>query len=556
VTGGGATPLPGAGLRLAHIQALLLLFCLAAFLPGFATLPPTDRDESRFVQATRQMLVSGDFIDIRFQEQARHKKPVGIYWLQAAAVTAAGGPETAGLWAYRLPSLAGAVIAVLATAWMGARLFGPGPALLAGLLLASSIVLTVEAHLAKTDAALLGAVMLAQAALLRAWLDRDEPQPSRHGTAALFWGAVGVAILLKGPIVLLVSGGTAALLAAMARRGRWLLRLRPRPWLLLTVALVAPWLAAITWKTGGAFFAEAVGHDLLGKVATGQESHGAPPGFYLATLPLAFWPGILLVPAALPWVWAHRRAPAVLFCLAWILPTWLLFEAVPTKLLHYTLPALPALALLTAAAAPTWRERRRWLVGTGFFLWLLPALALPAAVILAAPLLEGRWDLLPLLAAAGVLLLTAATLRFLGTRRLAHGLTAALAAALLAKGALLGLVLPRSPSLWLGPQLAAAAKQAAPCPTTVLASAGYREPSLVFTAGTETRLTDGAGAAAHLLADPACALASVDERAAPAFAAALAAAGGAAEEVTRVSGINTVRGRRQTLTLYRLKSRP
>ena len=42
-----------------------------------------------FAQATKQMLETGDYVDIRFQDEVRYKKPVGIYWLQAAVVKAA-----------------------------------------------------------------------------------------------------------------------------------------------------------------------------------------------------------------------------------------------------------------------------------------------------------------------------------------------------------------------------------------------------------------------------------------------------------------------------------
>ena len=59
---------------------------LVLFLPGFFNIPPIDRDEARFAQATKQMVESGDFVDIRFQDDVRYKKPVGIYWLQASAL--------------------------------------------------------------------------------------------------------------------------------------------------------------------------------------------------------------------------------------------------------------------------------------------------------------------------------------------------------------------------------------------------------------------------------------------------------------------------------------
>jgi 4-amino-4-deoxy-L-arabinose transferase-like glycosyltransferase len=62
-------------------------FALIMFLPGFFTLPPFDRDDARFAHATRQMIESDDFIDIRFQDTSRCKRPIGVYWLQAASVT-------------------------------------------------------------------------------------------------------------------------------------------------------------------------------------------------------------------------------------------------------------------------------------------------------------------------------------------------------------------------------------------------------------------------------------------------------------------------------------
>src|SRR5262249_13146766 len=89
--------------------ALLVLVCLVAFLPGFFTIPPVDRDEARFAQATKQMLETGNFVDIHFQDETRYKKPVGIYWLQAGVVRIgeALGPPRAHtrIWLYRFPSL-------------------------------------------------------------------------------------------------------------------------------------------------------------------------------------------------------------------------------------------------------------------------------------------------------------------------------------------------------------------------------------------------------------------------------------------------------------------
>src|ERR1700704_298987 len=107
-------------------SALLSWLCLLLYPPGIASTPPLDRDEARFAQATRQMLETGDFLRIRFQAEARNKKPAGIYWLQAAAVSSFSTAASEAIWPYRLPSLIGALAASLLTFAFGAAIFGGG----------------------------------------------------------------------------------------------------------------------------------------------------------------------------------------------------------------------------------------------------------------------------------------------------------------------------------------------------------------------------------------------------------------------------------------------
>src|SRR5437016_3485994 len=124
----------------ARAIAVLLVVALLGFLPGIFSIPPIDRDEARFAQATKQMVESGDYVDIRFQDEVRYKKPVGIYWLQAAVVktaSALGVPRAlTTIWLYRIPSLAGAVGAVLLTYWTALAFVSRRAAVLAGVMLA------------------------------------------------------------------------------------------------------------------------------------------------------------------------------------------------------------------------------------------------------------------------------------------------------------------------------------------------------------------------------------------------------------------------------------
>src|ERR1700751_4417990 len=215
--------------------AILALVSLILFLPGFFQIPPVDRDEAYFAQATRQMIETGDYVDIRYQDAVRYRKPVGIYWLQAAVVNTAsalGVPKAREkIWLYRVPSLIGAIGAVLATFWCGLAFVSRRGAFLAGLMMTVSAILGGEARLAKTDAVLLLTVVLAMGLLARVYLASrrgDAAQPG-WGLLAVFWTAVAVSILINGPLILMFVGLTALTLSALDRSVRWLLTLRPLP---------------------------------------------------------------------------------------------------------------------------------------------------------------------------------------------------------------------------------------------------------------------------------------------------------------------------------------
>src|SRR3954452_8239470 len=211
--------------------AFLVLCGLVLFLPGFFNIPPIDRDEARFAQATKQMVETGDFVDIRFQDEVRYKKPVGIYWLQAAAVetaSAMGLPRApVRIWLYRVPSLIGAIGAVLLTYWTALPFVTRRGGILDGLMLCSSVLLGAEARLAKTDAMLLLAVVAAMGALARvylSWQRGEDPVRPPWASPAIFWTALAAGILLKGPLILMFIVLTIATLAILDRSSAWLWR--------------------------------------------------------------------------------------------------------------------------------------------------------------------------------------------------------------------------------------------------------------------------------------------------------------------------------------------
>lgn len=498
-----SAPHPVTGTRAAWHWLALALFALLAFLPAQSALPVTDRDEARFVQASRQMVESRDFVDIRFQEEPRHKKPVGIYWLQSAAVMAVSGGPEAPLWVYRLPSLAGAVLSVLLVAVAGAPLFGRRPALLAAALFAGTLVIGGEARIAKTDAALLATTLAAQAVLARLYLRETVGRPAVWG----FWLAIAAGLLIKGPIGPMVPGLTALALVALDRRAGWLRPLATPLPIAAALALVLPWVVAITLRTEGAFWTGSVGADLLPKIAAGQEGKGAPPGTYLLTLPVIFWPALPLLILALPAIWRTRREATTRFCLAWAIPVWLVYEAVPTKLIHYTLPALPALALLAVGHLPATASAVPRLLRGLAVLAFLPGLALGGFVLnYSANAGDRAAAALVLAGLAGAVIAGGLAIRF-WRRSQPVGLVAALAAAgVILHGALISAA-ARMPQLWPTEAAMALAGEVAAgqgCDRPRLTGWGYQEPSLVWRGGRDTRLLPASAPVQEAIRPGAC----------------------------------------------------
>lgn len=550
-------PLTGglAGFINAHFRfctVLLVLLAALTFAAGQAGVPPIDRDEPRYVQASKQMVERGDYVDIRLQDEPRYKKPIGIYWLQTAAVGLSGFGADAPLWVYRLPSLLGAVLTVLGTVIAARAFMGPLPALVAGLITLAIVVLNVEAHLAKTDAMLTATVMFAQAALARIWL--ADRKSSFFGWPLVFWVAIAASVLIKGPIGLMVSGLTIVwLTVANAHKWRWLGRLRILPGLLLTIALVLPWFVAINIATDGAFFQEAVMKDFLGKAGSGQEGHWAPPLTHLLMSVGVAWPAMALAVVGAGAMWAQRRTQLMRFLMAWVIPSWVVFEIVATKLPHYTLPLLPALAI-GAAYVLVGEDRPlpvRWLRWLGAIeLAGLPIVLVPTVVAL--PLVLGDRVsfvaiVLTLVAAASAVY---AARLLIDDRDRLRAVCLAVGASIVLNVAAWGLVLPRLDSLWLSPRLADAAQQAAGCPDPVLVSVGFREMSLVFLAGTDTVIASPQQAA-DVLAETSCALLAVDEPEKAETLAAVEAKGVLLEEAGVEKGRNIGNGDILTMTLFR-----
>lgn len=548
---------PSGGMTRQAWVALALIAFLALF-PGLSSVPAMDRDESRYAQASRQMMETGDFLNIKFQEYDRHKQPAGSYWLQSLFAQPFGGAD-APIGAHRLPGFVFALLAVGLTAWLGGRIFSPPVGLAAGIVLATTLVLSVEAKTAKTDAILLGLGMIAQTALMILMVEIKQKRPQFWGWPALLWGALGASLLVKGPIFLMVTALTLIAFVAWKREPGLLLKVRPLPGVALALAIFVPWFVAINLATDWAFAAEAIGHSMLGKVDEAQENHSGPLGYHIVATAITFWPGFALLGLGILAAWHNRTSDSVKFLIAWIIPTYVVFEIVATKLAHYTLPSFPAIAILVGLGLSQLSELLRSWTGkmahwATAIVAMLVASALGFAPILANRELGHELDFASY-GAVGFGFLAALVIGYLALKpSLVRLAVSGLAAAGL-YACVFALAMPSMDKLWTSERLARIVDQFEGCETFDVTVGGYREPSVAFNLGTNTWLAyDGADTARYLLENRACGIAIVDALWQADFDAAIAQSGMSVRELAQFEGYNSVGADPLSLTIVTLST--
>jgi 4-amino-4-deoxy-L-arabinose transferase-like glycosyltransferase len=386
--------------------AALWLASFLLYVAGNGGVPLWDRDESRYAQATVQMLLRGDYLvpyyltydqsgDPARPDPRFHKPPI-VYWTQAAACSVFGTVDEFGV---RFPSAVFGASAVVVIALLGQTLLGPRIGFWAAAVLAVAPLMQVMSKICLCDAPLLfftGAAM---------WLLALQFRHGPHaGRSAAMWALLGLGILSKGPVTFLFFLSPVLFLAAFggpeirSALGAALSPLRlpasvPLPVRALLHALAGPAIAlglAATWVVPvematwdfvrfdddaeqwvpNDFLTVSIGTHVKKRMFTPMESHGGPPGYYVVLVLVTFFPWSLLLPLSM-WS-AFRRRPSSLtpdpspltpdpsptpppdepwvrlFLMGWAVFPWVFLEFHATKLPHYFLPTVPALAILTA----------------------------------------------------------------------------------------------------------------------------------------------------------------------------------------------------------------
>ncbi len=297
------------------------------------------------------MLEAGDWITPHFNGLPRFDKPILFYWLITLSYRVFGVSEFAA----RFWSALAAVILVLVIAQAARRWFGPPADLLAGLAFTTNLLTALLARAAVTDMLLTLFVTLA----ILAGVEAIREPASGKGWATIGWVAMGVAVLVKGPIGLVIPGmalvGTLWIFREL-RHG--LIRLFPWEGLVLFVAIAFPWYVLVLAANGWAFVEGFVIKHHVIRFTGVISSHAGPLWFYLPVALVGFFPWSGFLPRAF---WragtvarrreARENADCLLVtCACWAGGVLIVFSLAGTKLPSYLFPAFPALALLVGAA--------------------------------------------------------------------------------------------------------------------------------------------------------------------------------------------------------------
>ena len=538
----------------------LALYALMAVLSvvvliGHHNVPPLDRDEARFAQASKQMLQTGDYITVRFQDALRAKKPAGIYWLQSTFANFLGADDISS---YRFVNLLALLASVFALYHMALQFYDTRAAFAAAALFSSGFLVLGEAHIAKTDTLLMALAIGQQWALMRSYIAWQAGLlPTSHNWI-WFWGCMAVGILVKGPVLPVLAALTLAGLCLWHRRVAWLSILRFRSGVFLLLLLCLPWAILVTVATDGEFLANAIKSDFLAKVEASQESHGAPPGAYALLIGLLIWPASPLLVWAFTNVKTFAARIETRFLLAWIIPFWFMIELTPTKLPHYPLPLLPAIILLLIGGAGVLSDPRKigtkwqYFVGVAFrYLGVGIGLLLASIVLFFAFEYGGvtsrRAILFALLA-----FVMASIASWYGHQWIRHALWRPffnmIGAALLFHFIVFAGVVPALSQIHVS---SAIAKEIASLPTkpSAIAATGYQEPSLVFLLGRNLLLLGASESALFLIEAPG-GLAIIEQRQQEAFLRAAGQLGVRLAPPVQLSGINISKGQNVIIFLY------
>ncbi|HSD28104.1 MAG TPA: glycosyltransferase family 39 protein [Vicinamibacteria bacterium] len=321
--------------------AILLALVLALLVFRLGAVPLVGPDEPRYTRVAVEMHRAGEWVTPTLQGEPWLEKTPLFYWLAGGAFAVLGETEAAA----RVPSVLATVLLVGATAFLGARLYGPTAGLHAGFVAGTSVLTFVYGRAASMDMLLATTVTLAIGLAGLRVLGAAGPH-----AVVLAAAAAGLATLAKGPLGLVLPVLVLAAYLAITREGRWLRELVSLRAVAAFLVVAAPWHVAILLDQGRRFVDVFILNHNVERFTTTIHRHPGPIWFYLPVLLAGLFPWSGLSVPALVRI-EPRASRRDLFVILWLVLPLAFFSLAGSKLPGYILPCVPPLALLTGRAA-------------------------------------------------------------------------------------------------------------------------------------------------------------------------------------------------------------
>ena len=317
----------------------LLVVCGLLFFVGLGGRSLWESDESRYGEIAREMVESGDWVTPRLNYVKYFEKPALTYWLTATSFSLFGVSDAS---ARLVPAVFG-TLTVLLVYLLGRLLFDERAGFAAGVVLATSLMFWVLSRVVLVDMVMCFGVVLA---IYGVWAARLR---AAHAVWA-FWLGLAVAFLTKGLLGPGLVGVLLVLYLALSREFfllPYLLRLRGPILFLLICAPWVIWVSLVNPEFFSFFFID----EHLGRLLTTRHHRSEPFYYFFLVVPAGFYPWIAYLPWAVKHNWPGRAWLAEanrswLLTALWFGFFFIFFTLSRSKMLHYALPMLPALALI------------------------------------------------------------------------------------------------------------------------------------------------------------------------------------------------------------------
>lgn len=343
---------------------LLLIVALAViwFLPlGWRHLLPSD--EGRYAEMAREMLATGDWITPRYNGYKYFEKPPLQTWMNALTFAWFG----IGEWQARLYTALTGFAGVLLVGFTGARVFNAATGFFAAVVLACAPYWNLMGHFNTLDMALSFWMELTLCALLLA----QRPNLPRN-TARLWmwvcWGAMALAVLSKGLVGLILPGAVLVLYTLISRDWALWKRLYLVSGLIVFFAVVSPWFVLVQ-ERNPEFFNFFFIVQQFQRYLTPAQNRPGPFYYFVPVMLVGFLPWLSVSVQSVRHALRTPRQPngfaPVTLMLVWSAFIFLFFSASHSKLISYTLPIAPPLALVIGLYLPlmTKKQWNRHLIG-------------------------------------------------------------------------------------------------------------------------------------------------------------------------------------------------